>query len=85
MNLLGNYYLASKKKEIPLIGKKKLNENMEKNIATIPEWVLDKEIYKSSRIMKAIQYVWQQNVIRIWNDDILQTTSQNPILIKKDE
>ena len=81
--LLENYHLASKKKEIPLIGKKELNENMENNIATIPEWVLDKEIYKPSRIMKAIQFVWQQNIIRIWNDDVLQTTSQNPALIKK--
>lgn len=29
------------------------------------------EIYKPSRIMNSIQYICEQNVIRIWEDKIL--------------
>ena len=40
-------------------------------VAKVPKWVLGTEIYRESRIMKSLQYVWHQNVIRIWNDDVL--------------
>lgn len=39
--------------------------------AAVPEIVLDKEIYKASRIMRCLQYVFDQQVIRVWNDEVL--------------
>jgi len=52
-------------------------------LATIPEWVLGTEIYKPSRIMRSIQYIWEQNVIRIWNDEVLhEEISKEPLMIE---
>lgn len=39
--------------------------------AVMPRWVWGTEIYQPSKIMRSIQYVLQQNIIRIWNDDLL--------------
>jgi len=39
--------------------------------AIIPDWIYGTEMYNPSRIMRAVQYVWKQNVIRIWNDEVL--------------
>ena len=40
-------------------------------IAIVPRWVLGTEMYAPSRIMKSVQYIWSQNVIRVWNEDVL--------------
>lgn len=50
-----------------------LSHNISKTheVITKPQVVLDKSMYKSSRIMRQIQYFFDQNIIRIWNDDIL--------------
>lgn len=82
-NLLSDYRIASKKKAIPLIGKQALNADSGTEIATIPKWVFGTEMYQPSRIMKAIQFVWEQNVIRIWNDDVLKADNANePLMIE---
>lgn len=38
---------------------------------TVPQAVLDTTMYEPSRIMRSIQYVFDQNVVRIWNDEVL--------------
>ena len=50
---------------------KLLPSGKESTLAKVPEIVLDMEMYKPSRQMRAIQYVLEQNVIRIWRDEIL--------------
>lgn len=40
-------------------------------VAKVPQLVLETDMYNPSRIMKSIQYIFENNVIRIWNDDIL--------------
>lgn len=40
-------------------------------VAKVPQLVLETDMYNPSRIMKSIQYIFDNNVIRIWNDDIL--------------
>ena len=50
---------------------KLLPSGKETTLAKMPEIVLDTEMYEPSRQMRAIQYVVEQNVIRIWRDIIL--------------
>ncbi|MDR0903592.1 MAG: metallophosphoesterase, partial [Ruminococcus sp.] len=41
----------------------------------IPEYMSDTGIYKSSRIIRSIQYIFESKVIRSWNDDLLNPNS----------
>ena len=43
----------------------------ENTLAKVPRLVFDTEMYEPSRQMRAIQYVFEQNVIRVWRDEIL--------------
>ena len=80
---LNNRFKSAKNNgEIPLLSQysviyKEKPENM--TLVVVPKLVLGTEMYKPSRIMKSIQYIFDNNVIRIWNDDILtndfETTS----------
>ena len=70
--LLGRFVSEYQKNKLPLLGKAIAEEIIEGEDVNVPEWVLGNELYKPSRIMKAIQYVWSQNVIRIWNDEVLR-------------
>lgn len=70
--LLQKYLIEKDHHSLPLLGAyTSKNDSIQKS-ATIPEWMYGTEIYQQSRIIKAIQYVLEQNVIRIWNDDLLQ-------------
>ena len=70
--LLHKYLIEKDHHSLPLLGAyTSKNDSIQKS-ATIPEWMYGTEIYQQSRIIKAIQYVLEQNVIRIWNDDLLQ-------------
>lgn len=40
-------------------------------LATVPELVLDTDMYDPSRIMRSVQYIFDQDVIRIWNDVVI--------------
>ena len=42
----------------------------------IPELITETYMYRSSRVMKSLQYLYDVNVIRIWNDEIINTQSQ---------
>lgn len=70
--LLEQFLAENQKHNLPLLGGEKADEIVEAEKAAIPEWVFGNEMYEPSRIMKAIQYVWEQNVIRIWNDEVLR-------------
>lgn len=39
----------------------------------VPEEVLDRGMYEPSRIMRSIQYLFDNNVIRIWRDSVLDS------------
>lgn len=64
-------------KMIPVLSKyaiAKANNRTERmSSAIVPQLVLDTEIYKESRIMKSIQYIFDENIIRVWKDEILYT------------
>ena len=32
---------------------------------------IDRSMYEPSRIMRSIQYIFDQNVLRVWNDAVL--------------
>lgn len=51
------------------------------SIAKVPQLVLGTEIYQPSRIMKAFQYIFENNVIRIWNDAILTADFREEALL----
>ena len=78
-NLLKNYepelykpfLIAQKKKIIPMLSNMSDTQQTQNELAVLPQWMQGTEIYDISRVMRAIQYVYEQNVIRIWNDDIL--------------
>ena len=69
--LLKRFMIECDKQSIPLIETFAMSEHKPNELAVIPRWMSGTEIYNPSRIMKSIQYVWEQDVIRIWNDDIL--------------
>lgn len=47
-------------------------------LARVPEMVLDTDMYRSSNVMRAVQYVFEKGVVRIWNDDVLATGDEGP-------
>lgn len=73
--LLRNYFIENKAHSLPLIGNLVENESNIPETDVVPQWMSGTEIYQSSKILKAFQYVWGQNVIRIWNDNLLQDNS----------
>lgn len=80
-DLLAKFLIELEKKSIPLIGKQASNKESKSELAVIPKWVFGTEMYEPSRIMKAIQFVWEQNVIRIWNDDVLRKDDKSKLLM----
>lgn len=70
--LLNGFIEKSKERVIPLIAPNNKVKKPKKSKIVLPEWMFGTEIYDPSRILRAVQYVWEKNVIRIWNDDILQ-------------
>lgn len=47
------------------------NFNKKCVLSTPPQILLDTLMYKPSRIMKSIQYIYDKNVVRIWDDSVL--------------
>lgn len=39
-------------------------------LATVPRMVTDTSMYDPSRIMRSVQYIFDQDVVRIWNDEV---------------
>lgn len=70
--LIERFRIEYQKNELPILEKYMMSTSCDNKLATIPKWVLGTEMYTPSRIMRAVQYIWSQNVIRIWNDDVIQ-------------
>ena len=62
---LGRYEAAVRGSQLPILSKDTCG------LAVIPQVVLDKSMYKPSKVMRAIQYLFDSDVIRIWNDAVL--------------
>ena len=69
--LLRRFLIQCEKQSLPLIGTYMVSDSNIYEPVIIPRWMTGTEIYDPSRIMRSIQYVWEQDVIRIWNDEIL--------------
>lgn len=72
--LLQGFKRELEKKSIPLIEQHMMSKNRKYELAVIPQLFRGTEMYEPSRKMKAVQYVWEKNVIRIWNDDVFINT-----------
>lgn len=79
--LAEKFMLECKKQSLPIISKHIMNNSNQKRaeIAIVPQWVFGTEIYTPSRIMKSVQYIWSQNVIRIWDENVLCPKENNKI------
>lgn len=62
------YELAEKKGELVIL--QTLGRTGEIALASVPKVVLDRSMYEPSRIMRAVQYIFDQDVVRIWNDEV---------------
>lgn len=62
------YSSASKEGKLPVLSR---GENKRWPLATVPKAIMDRSMYEPSRIMRSIQYIFDQKVLRIWNDSIL--------------
>ena len=65
--LLGRFDKAKKGDALPILSKRATS------LAPVPDAVIDTDsrMYGPSRIMRSIQYVFDQDVIRIWRDEVL--------------
>lgn len=85
--LCERYKSAKENELLPILshsdGKTKGKKSQKKMVvAKVPQLVLETDMYNPSRIMKSIQYIFENNVIRIWNEDILSADfhSEVPML-----
>ncbi|MBO6114511.1 MAG: DUF4116 domain-containing protein [Lachnospiraceae bacterium] len=82
--LLKAFMIENEKQTIPLLSKESINDELNQNLEMIPKWMFGTEVYDPSRIMKKIQYVWENNVIRIWEENVLKykNNDENKRIIK---
>ena len=79
-SMLNKYITLSEQKKLMYLGiqkKKRRKEQME--ISKNSSLLFGTEIYKPSNIMKKIQFIFDNHLIRIWNDDILSYGEKNLI------
>ena len=67
-SMLARFNVMAKEERLPVLSRK---ANKKWELATVPQVVLDRSMYEPSRIMRSIQYIFDQNVLRVWNDAIL--------------
>lgn len=79
--LLFSRYLAmtSREEGLPVLSR---GANNRLEIAVVPQVVLDRSMYEPSRIMRSIQYIFEQNVLRVWKDEVFDVDDgvESPIL-----
>lgn len=68
--MLEKFDEAAGNKSLPILSKKDFNRS-DARLNNIPEIVLDTRMYNPSRIMRSFQYIFDQNIIRLWKDEIL--------------
>ncbi len=76
IHLLDQYLSEKRKGSFNVLVDNENSDPKNSDSVSIPQWMFGTEIYKASGIMKTIQYVWEQNVVRIWNDEILTVPSE---------
>ncbi len=64
--MLNRFISCCKPETLPILSRKKRMK-----AAKVPEIVLDTSMYEPNRAMRSIQYIFDQDVIRIWRDEIL--------------
>lgn len=67
-SMLARFTSLSVEEKLPVLSR---SANTKWELATVPQVVLDKSMYGPSRIMRSIQYIFDQSVLRIWNDAVL--------------
>lgn len=72
--LLGNFKTARNRGKLPILTAHSKNKNL--TLSTAPEVVLDLEMYEPSRTMRSVQYVLEQNIVRIWKEEVLDMLSE---------
>lgn len=72
-DLLKRFMKEYEGKSLPLIEKHLMTSDNCSELAIMPKWVFGTKMYEPSRIMKSVQYVWEQNVIRVWNEEALNS------------
>lgn len=65
--LLSRYCELQNDHRLPVLG---TIGSLRGEVAPVPEIVLDKTMYEPSRMMRSIQYAFNQNVIRFWNEAV---------------
>ena len=66
----------SREKKLPILSRA---SSKEWGLAVVPQVVLDRSMYEPSRIMRSIQYIFDQNVLRVWNDAIFAIDDNDDI------
>ena len=72
-SMLARYSSAFDDGKVPILSG---NSNKKWALANVPEVVLDRSMYEPSRIIRSIQYIFDRNVLRVWNDAILSMDSE---------
>lgn len=67
-SMLVRFRTLADKEKLPILSR---NVNKIRKLATVPQIVLDKSMYEPSRVMRSVQYIFDQNVLRVWNDTVL--------------
>ena len=67
-SMLARFNAMTEEEKLPVLSRK---ANKEWELATVPQVVLDRSMYEPSRIMRSIQYIFDQNVLRVWNEAVL--------------
>ncbi|MBT8982167.1 hypothetical protein BTH70_05655 [Lactobacillus delbrueckii subsp. bulgaricus] len=73
--ILRKYSSMSQKGNIPILTHK---EYRKQELTAMSEIVLDRSMYEPSRIMRSIQYIFDQNVLRVWKDEVLSISETSP-------
>lgn len=68
VSMLTRYSSLAKEERLPILSR---NVNKKWDLAMVPQVVLDRSMYEPSRVMRSIQYIFDQNVLRVWNDAVL--------------
>ena len=68
VSMFTRYSSLAKEERLPILSR---NVNKKWDLAMVPQVVLDRSMYEPSRVMRSIQYIFDQNVLRVWNDAVL--------------
>lgn len=76
VSMLTRYSSLAKEERLPILSR---NVNKKWDLAMVPQVVLDRSMYEPSRVMRSIQYIFDQNVLRVWNDAVLSINDDDKL------